>query len=163
MAKEESRPGRRYQPLLQLLRTAETIWNASRLFFQQWDLSPSQFNILNLLRGSSEGLTQIDLSRELITHRSNITGLIDRLEKRGLAQRKISPFDRRVWRVSLTKEGTELIRDILPPYYRLIEQVWGDTPPAKADLIAKQLKHLATEAEDLTANLEKSTSTREKR
>ena len=157
MAKEEPRPGPRYRSLLQLLRTAETIWNASRLFFQQWDLSPSQFNILNLLRGSSEGLTQIDLSRELITHRSNITGLIDRLEKRSLVQRRTSPFDRRVWRVSLTKEGTELIREILPPYYRHIEQVWGDTPPAKAARIAKQLKQLTTEAEAIAANLEKST------
>jgi MarR family transcriptional regulator, 2-MHQ and catechol-resistance regulon repressor len=155
MAKEESSPGRRYRPLLQLLRTAETIWNASRLFFQQWDLSPSQFNILNLLRGSSDGLTQMDLSRELITHRSNITGLIDRLEKRGLVQRKTSASDRRVWRVSLTKEGTEVIREILPPYYRLIEQVWSDTPAAKAELIAAQLKVLATEAEAMMQELER--------
>ncbi len=159
MAKEEPTPGPRYQPLLQLLRTVETIWNASRLFFQQWDLSPSQFNILNLLRGSSEGLTQMDLSRELITHRSNITGLIDRLEKRGLVQRKTSPFDRRVWRVSLTKDGTALIREILVPYYALIEQVWGDTSATRAENIAKQLKHLTTEAEDITAHLEKSPST----
>lgn len=158
MAKEEPKPGPRYQSLLQLLRTAETIWNASRLFFQQWDLSPSQFNILNLLRGSSEGLTQIDLSRELITHRSNITGLIDRLEKRGFVQRKTSPFDRRVWRISLTKDGAALIREVLPSYYRLIEQVWGDTPAAKAELIAKQLRHLTTEAEHLTAHLEQSTT-----
>lgn len=158
MAKEDPKPGSRYQPLLQLLRTAETIWNASRLFFQQWELSPSQFNILNLLRGSSEGLTQIDLSRELITHRSNITGLIDRLEKRGLVQRKTSPFDRRVWRVSLTKDGSELIREILPSYYRLIEQVWGDTPIAKAELLAKHLKHLTTEAEHIAVHLEQSTT-----
>jgi MarR family transcriptional regulator, 2-MHQ and catechol-resistance regulon repressor len=158
MAEEEARPGPRYQPLLQLLRTAETIWNASRLFFQQWDLSPSQFNILNLLRGSSEGLTQSDLSRELITHRSNITGLVDRLEKRNLVQRKTSPFDRRIWRVSLTKEGAELIQEILPPYYRHIEQVWGDTPPAQAELIARQFKHLTAEAEAISAHLEKSTA-----
>jgi DNA-binding MarR family transcriptional regulator len=157
MAKEEPKPGPRYQPLLQLLRAAETIWNASRLFFQQWDLSASQFNILNLLRGSSQGLTQIDLSRELITHRSNITGLIDRLEKRGLVQRKTSLFDRRVWRVSLTRDGADLIRQILPSYYALIEQVWADTPAGKAELIAKQLKHLTTEAEHITAKLEKST------
>lgn len=158
MAREEFSPGPRYAPLLQLLRTAEIIWNASRIFFQKWDLSPSQFNILNLLRGTSEGLTQMDLSRELITHRSNITGLIDRLEKRGLVQRKTSPFDRRVWRVSLTKEGWQFIREILPEYYQLTEKVWGDTPAAKAELVAKQLKHLATEVEDIIANLEKSAS-----
>lgn len=98
----------------------------------------------------------MDLSRELITHRSNITGLIDRLEKRGLVQRKTSPFDRRVWRVSLTKEGLSLIQEILPDYFRLAEAVWGDTPAAKAELVSRQLKHLATEVEDITANLEKS-------
>src|SRR5438874_74225 len=37
-------PGPRYQALLQLLRTAEALWNASRNFFARWDLSPSQFN-----------------------------------------------------------------------------------------------------------------------
>ena len=162
MGKEEPKPGPRYQSLLQLLRTAEMIWNASRLFFQKWDLSPSQFNILNLLRGSNEGLTQIELSRELITHRSNITGLIDRLEKRDLVQRKTSEFDRRVWRVSLTKEGVTLIAEILPFYYSLIERVWGDTPPARAELLAKQLKHLTTETEDIVATLEKEPQLSEK-
>src|SRR6266496_1133102 len=46
---EPSLPGPRYQALLQLLRTAEALWNASRNFFARWDLSPSQFNVLNLL------------------------------------------------------------------------------------------------------------------
>src|SRR5439155_27087571 len=39
-----SLPGPRYRALLQLLRTAETLWNSSRLFFVRWELSPSQFN-----------------------------------------------------------------------------------------------------------------------
>jgi DNA-binding MarR family transcriptional regulator len=154
MAKEEPKPGPRYPPLLQLLRTSETIWNASRLFFQQWDLSPSQFNILNLLRGSTEGLTQVELSRELITHRSNVTGLVDRLEKRALVTRKISPSDRRVWRVSLTDEGLNLISSILPDYFRLIEQVWAGVSAGQARMLSKHLKVLATAAEGITAKFE---------
>src|ERR1035438_1816121 len=75
----ESHPG--YQALMELLRTADTLWNASRVFFERWDLSPSQFNVLNLLHLNPEGLSQTDLSRQLIMHRSNLTGLVDRLEK----------------------------------------------------------------------------------
>src|SRR4051812_10321241 len=95
-------PGPRYQALLQLLRTAETLWNSSRLFFERWDLGPSQFNLLNLLIDCPEGLSQTELSRQLITHRSNVTGLVDRLEARGLVRRKASADDRRAYRVVLT-------------------------------------------------------------
>ena len=143
-------PGPRYAPLLQLLQTAETIWNASRLFFAQWDLSPSQFNVLNLLNREGPGLTQIELSRELIMHRSNITGLIDRLEQRQLVERKASSKDRRIWTIALTAEGRKFLRQILPHYYRIIEELWGDTPPKKAEELARELEHLRTQAAVVT-------------
>src|SRR5258706_5874031 len=94
-----------YEALLQLLRTAETLWNASRVFFAQWHLSPSQFNVLNLLHGKPSGASQVELSRDLIMHRSNVTGLIDRLQARGLVERGDDPKDRRVYRVVLTADG----------------------------------------------------------
>ena len=58
MSANVSLPGPRYQALLQLLRTAESLWNTSRLFFVRWDLSPSQFNVLNLLYDQTRGCTQ---------------------------------------------------------------------------------------------------------
>ena len=90
---DDSNP--RYQALIELLQTADTVWNASRVFFGRWDLGPSQFNVLNLLHLNPAGLSQTDLSRQLIMHRSNLTGLVDRLEKRGLVQRQEVATDRR--------------------------------------------------------------------
>jgi DNA-binding MarR family transcriptional regulator len=144
-----TKPGPRYQPLLQLLRTAETIWNVSRQFFDRWELSPSQFNILNLLKGSNQGITQVDLSRELIMHRSNVTGLIDRLEKRKLVARRATPTDRRAWSVVLTRQGEDLLEQILPEYYRLAESVWGEIPPAEAAKLAEQLSALSNHTTEL--------------
>ena len=103
----ESASSLRYRALLQLLRTSDTVWNASRMFFARWDLGPSQFNVLNLLYGV-EGLTQTELSRELIMHRSNVTGLVDRMEKAGWVERTSDRDDRRVKRVRLTAEGKRL-------------------------------------------------------
>src|SRR5436190_7007025 len=142
-------PGPRYEPLIQLLRTAETLWNVSRVFFDHWDISPSQFNILNLIHGTPLGLTQTELSRELIMHRSNVTGLVDRLEKRMLVKRRSEPSDRRTWRVILTKKGEEILREILPEYYRLAEEVWGTILPRDADRIAADLANLSTQAVEL--------------
>jgi DNA-binding MarR family transcriptional regulator len=141
-------PGPRYQALIQLLRTADTLWNASRTLFGRWDLSPSQFNILNLLHDQPEGMTQIELSRFLLMNRSNVTGLLDRLEKRHLAARRVHPADRRAYRVVLTTAGQHLMRDILPYYYQAAEAVWGRLPIRRAH-------QLVTELSDVCANAER--------
>ena len=132
-------PGPHYQALLQLLRTAEALWNASRTFFARWDLSPSQFNLLNLLTDHPDGRSQTELSRELITHRSNVTGLVDRLEQRGLVTRRDVDTDRRAYRIVLTPAGTALLRQILPHYYRAAEQAWGEVSPRRAAQIVADL------------------------
>jgi DNA-binding MarR family transcriptional regulator len=142
MKHKSDAPGPRYQGLLQMLRTAEHLWNASRVFFGRWDLSPSQFNVLNLLGEAPEGLSQVEISRLLIMHRSNATGLIDRLEERGLLQRRTTPGDRRAWRVVLTPAARQLLGQILPGYYRLAEEVWGDLPVARVSRLLADLSRL---------------------
>ncbi len=119
-----SRSSLRYRALLQLLRTSDTVWNASRTFFSRWDLGPSQFNVLNLLYGH-KGLSQTELSQELIMHRSNVTGLVDRLEKRALVRRQSVKGDRRAYRVVLTEKGRRLMQKISPLYHTKAEEVWG--------------------------------------
>jgi len=137
----------RYEALLQVLRTADTLWNSSRRFFARWDLSPSQFNVLNLLRNKPEGLSQIELGRLLIMHRSNVTGLVDRLERRGLAQRKDAAWDRRVYRIVLTAGGRKLLEQILPQYYEAAEKVWDGFPALRASRLAAELQRLSENAE----------------
>ncbi|MEK7684004.1 MAG: MarR family transcriptional regulator [Verrucomicrobiota bacterium] len=144
-------PGPRYRALLQLLRTAETLWNASRVFFARWHLSPSQFNVLNLLRNHPAGLSQMELSRELIMHRSNMTGLIDRLEQRGLVVRTDSASDRRTYRVLLTAKGRKLVQMILPHYYQAAEQVWGRLPAGRSVQLAADLVEVTQNAERIAA------------
>jgi DNA-binding MarR family transcriptional regulator len=142
-----SRPdSTRYQALIQLLRTAEDLWNASRTFFSRWDLSPSQFNVLNLLYGQVDGLSQSELSRLLIMHRSNATGLIDRLERRGLVQRNPDPTDRRAYRVILTSGGVSLLDGIYPDYYAAADRVWADLPEARVSELLDELRNLAVNA-----------------
>jgi DNA-binding MarR family transcriptional regulator len=153
--KASLQPGPRYASLLQLLRTAETLWNVSRQFFARWDLSPSQFNILSLLSAEDTGCSQIDLSRKLIMHRSNVTGLVDRLEKRGLVRRAANPDDRRAWHVTLTKNGKELLKTVQPHYYRVAEDVWGNIPPEEAARLARQMTALSSRAEEMGAALNK--------
>ncbi len=133
----------RYRALLQVLRTADTLWNASRLFFQRWGISPSQFNVLNVLHTEAGGLSQVELSRQLIMHRSNVTGLVDRLERRGLVKRQDAASDRRAYRVVLSAEGAALLDQILPEYHRGAEGLWEGIPTARVDGLTRDLRRVA--------------------
>ena len=148
---DENHPG--YRALMELLRTADTIWDASRVFFERWDLSPSQFNVLNLLQFNPDGLSQTDLSRQLIMHRSNLTGLVDRLEKRGLVTRREVAADRRAYSVVLTAAGTRLLGDILPRYYAEAARVWDRLPARRAGELIADLQQVARNAQHIAAKL----------
>jgi DNA-binding MarR family transcriptional regulator len=52
-----------------------------------------------------EGVTMRTLADELQCDPANATGLVDRLEERGLIERRLDPQDRRVRRVCLTLSG----------------------------------------------------------
>ena len=146
MKQKNSLPGPRYAALIQLLRTAEELWNASRVFFARWDLSPSQFNLLNVLTDFPDGCTQSDLSRQLIMHRSNVTGLVDRLEQRRLVARKENSEDRRAWLVVLAPAGRKLLAEIYPHYHAAAEQVWGKLPATRAKQLVTELSLISDNA-----------------
>ena len=148
---DENHPG--YRALMELLRAADTVWDASRIFFERWDLSPRQFNVLNLLRLNPDGLSQTDLSRQLIMHRSNLTGLVDRLEKRGLVARREVAADRRAYSVVLTAAGTRLLREILPRYYEEATRVWDRLPARRATELIADLQQVTRNVKQIAANL----------
>jgi len=139
-------PGPRYETLIRLLFTADTVWNLSRGFFARWQLSPSQFNVINLLHDLPEGLSQTALGQRLLMHRSNLTGLVDKLERRGLVERRAVPHDRRAYRVVLTASGTKLVAEILPHYYRGAELALGGLSPERATRLARELDEICARA-----------------
>jgi DNA-binding MarR family transcriptional regulator len=86
-------------------------------------------------------------------HRSNITGLVDRLQARGLVQRRERAGDRRTNQVVLTPAGASLVREILPHYHAAAERVWGDLPAPRVVAVAADLERVfdnaLREAEEL--------------
>jgi DNA-binding MarR family transcriptional regulator len=109
-------------------------------------LSPSQFNVLNLLSDNPQGCSQIELGRLLITHRSNMTGLVDRLVRRGLVARRDSAEDRRAYRIVLTQAGRKMLNHILPSYYQAAEQIWRGATIRNSARLADELELLSDQA-----------------
>jgi DNA-binding MarR family transcriptional regulator len=70
----------------------------------RYELTPPQFSVLAFL-WQQDGLTQTELSEKTQIDRTTLGGLIDRLEKTGMVQRRAHPHDRRAHLVYLTEKG----------------------------------------------------------
>jgi DNA-binding MarR family transcriptional regulator len=75
------------------------------------DLHPRHFGMLSHL-AASEGQSQQALSIALGIHRSAVVALVDELERRGLAERRRDPLDRRAYTLYLTPRGRDLLADL---------------------------------------------------
>ena len=109
---------------------------------QELGLSPMQLHALRLIE-PGEGVPMNSLAGMLFCDASNVTGIVDRLESRGLIERRPSPKDRRVKLLVLTAEG-ERVREAA---FRQMT-----TPPP--EIAALPLKHKRALRDALRAALE---------
>ena len=95
---------------LSLQRTADQVMAAVTDVLKAADLSFSQYNALRILRGAGEGgLNSSEVGIRMIKRDPDVTRLLDRLEARGLVQRRRDPGDRRVITARITKMGARLL------------------------------------------------------
>jgi DNA-binding MarR family transcriptional regulator len=87
------------------------IHRCMRRFFEsqmkKYDITPPQFEVLVIL-WKDDGLVLSDLGRRLCRDGPTITGIIDRLERKNLLDRKRNTRDRRVIQVYLTEKAWEI-------------------------------------------------------
>ena len=103
--------------------TADVFLRESQRLFRPHGLTAAQYNVLNILAATPDGISQRELGDRLVVDRSNVTGLLDRLEKIGWVRRTDDPADRRVYRVVLTPAGRALWGKIAPLYREVVAQI----------------------------------------
>ncbi len=99
--------GIRQEVYRMLTKTFLLLDDSDRHFFAEYGLSTRQFWALQHL-DQQQGCSMVDLSRLLLTDKSNVTGIVDRLERLNLVTRTTDPRDRRVILITLTPEGAQL-------------------------------------------------------
>jgi len=100
---------------LDLLRTTDMLSRGMVQVLKTEDLSPTQYNVLRILRGAPEGLPCGEIANRMITRDPDVTRLLDRLEKRGLISRYRETEDRRMVMARITPEGLKLLARLDEP------------------------------------------------
>lgn len=116
---------------LDLLRTANRLSQGVVEVLRPAGLTPTQFNVLRILRGSRRPLTCGEMGERMIARDPDVTRLLDRLDKQGLVTRSRSREDRRVVVTEITEKGLALLEDLDEPVARLHREQLGHLGPEK--------------------------------
>ena len=102
-------------------------------------LSPSQYNVLRILRGSRQPLSCSEISDRMVTRDSDLTRLLGGLERRGLVERQRSEADARRVENQISSEGIALMAQLDQPVDEAIRTqlkgLGGDRLSELADLL----------------------------
>lgn len=121
---------------IKLMRATNALGShLSRALAGEADLTMSQFAVLEALLHLGP-MSQGDICGKLLLSGSNITTVIDNLEKRALVRRDRRADDRRVVEVSLTAKGRQLIAGLFPSHARRITSLFGALSPTQQDDLA---------------------------
>ncbi len=102
---------------------------------KEYGLTGPQSTLLRTL--VKEGpLSSASLSRRLYVTPSNITGIIDRLEKKGLVERIRKDRDRRIVLINLTESGAELSNSLPDPIEKKLIYELADLKPEHVRILA---------------------------
>lgn len=113
------------EALLNLVRTNDRFQIQFTRLFRQYGLTPSQYNVLRILRGAGEPLPILEVANRMITVVPGITGLVDRLEEAGWVGRVRCKDDRRVIYVGLTEKARALLGKLDEPVIGLHKELLG--------------------------------------
>ncbi|RAU21438.1 MarR family transcriptional regulator [Paramagnetospirillum kuznetsovii] len=89
---------------------------------RQFDLTPVQFAALDAIC-ARPGLDQIGLSGAIAFDRTTIGGVVERLEAKGLIDRRVGQADRRTRELYITEQGRQLLDAITPAVLRTQERI----------------------------------------
>ena len=106
-----------------------------------------------MLEDAAGQLSQRELSDILVVDRSNVTGLIDRMEKAGWVKRQSVPEDRRAYRIRLTPAGRRLWHKVIPVYQAATREVVGVLSDTQVRTVSRALGTLETSATRFEAEL----------
>ena len=130
------------EAMLSIARTDAILGYSIIEALKPFDITPTQYNVLRILRGAGDhGLCREDIRQRLIAQVPDVTRLLDRLEQAGFVGRARDAKDRRLVTTRITEAGLKLLKEM-------------DEPVAETH--RKQLSHLTkAELRSLIALLEK--------
>jgi DNA-binding MarR family transcriptional regulator len=141
---------RAHEALLNVVLTGTLLAKEGDRILRPLGLTDAQFNVLMLLKYQSDRgeMNQTSLGNMLLVNRSNVTGLIDRLEQAGWVERVADATDRRVNRVRLTADGKRILDHAEEAYTTSVNEIMSALSTGEHDRLCTVLERLRRQLRD---------------
>jgi DNA-binding MarR family transcriptional regulator len=131
------------EALLNIQRTADVLVQRASDVLREQGLSPTQYNVLRILRGAgSGGAICKEIGNRMVTRDPDITRLLDRLEKRKLIRRSRSEADRRQVTICITQDGLDVLKKLDQPIEELNRKILGHIDRGKLKDLIETLERI---------------------
>ncbi|UXR54962.1 MarR family winged helix-turn-helix transcriptional regulator [Staphylococcus schleiferi] len=132
--------------LIGLKRTNDMMDKIIRNDVKSYGLNITEFAVLELLYNKGEHSIQRIQERILIAS-SSTTYVVQKLEEKGLLQRRECEKDRRVSYAALTDKGQALMAQIFPQHAKAIEAAFSELTTEELNTLQQTLKTLSTQTD----------------
>ncbi|HLX93660.1 MAG TPA: MarR family transcriptional regulator [Puia sp.] len=97
---------------INLIYTSNWLNERMKFFFDKYNITSQQFNILRILRGAGAPLSTMEIRERMLDKMSDTSRLVDRLVKKELVKKNICRTDRRLVDVTIADKGRELLTEM---------------------------------------------------
>lgn len=130
--------------LRELVKTYQAFYTYDDAHVRQLGLTMPQFDVIATL-GNTAGMMMSQLAEKTLVTKGTLTGIVDRLEQKGLVHREVPPDNRRCFIVMLTPAGQQLFEDIFPAHIAYLKERLGnlsDEEMAQLQMGLRRLRQL---------------------
>jgi DNA-binding MarR family transcriptional regulator len=125
----------------ELVRTYQAFSAYSEENIRELGLTAPQFDVICTL-GNTPGMMMGQLAEKTLVTKGTLTGIIDRLEQKGLVRREVPPENRRCFIIVLTPEGERVFETVFPAHIDYLKERLGQLSNDEIQQIQSSLERL---------------------
>ncbi|MCL6433302.1 MAG: MarR family transcriptional regulator [Leptolyngbyaceae cyanobacterium HOT.MB2.61] len=133
------------EPFLPLIRELARAYQAFCSFDEEHirtlGLTGPQFDVIATL-GNTSGMMMGQLAEKTLVTKGTLTGIIDRLEQKGLVRREVPPDNRRCFRIVLTNEGEKVFEEVFPTHINHLKERFSQLSEEEIEQITATLRRV---------------------
>ena len=133
------------EPFLPVMRELARTFQAFNAYddehIRQLGLTAPQFDVICTL-GNTAGMTMGQVAEKTLVTKGTLTGIIDRLERKGLVRREVPPDNRRCFMIVLTEEGDRVFETVFPAHIAHLKERFGKLSEQELEEIRRSLQKL---------------------
>ncbi len=125
----------------ELVRTYQAFSCYTDRHIRQLGLTPPQFDVIATL-GNTVGMNMNKLAEKTLVTKGTLTGIVDRLEQKGLVQRQVPEDNRRCFLIVLTPAGEQVFEEVFPAHVAYLKERFDQLSPQELEGLRLGLQRL---------------------